>query len=133
MWQYSRFLSTSSCRWPTCGSSAFKDSFPFKGQEVAQTSTCPLGRPFALGRGILLIPGFIWSPRTLAVYDVTHSLPLGDIGRGFPSLRMRPQGISHTSLVLLESRVDKKLKSPLPYFPGYLLAIVQMLIGSLNS
>jgi hypothetical protein len=28
IWQYFRFLSTSQCRWPTCSSSAFKDSFP---------------------------------------------------------------------------------------------------------
>ena len=39
------------------------------------------------------------------MYDVAHSLPLGGAGRKFPSLRMRLKGISHTSLVLLESIV----------------------------
>jgi hypothetical protein len=29
----------------------------------------------ALGRWIILIPGFVQSPPTLAVYDVAHSLP----------------------------------------------------------
>ena len=30
------------------------------------------------------MPGFIRSPRTLAIYDVAHSLPRGGVGRGFP-------------------------------------------------
>ena len=41
----------------------------------------PLIRPprrlLALARGRILIPGFIRSPPTLAVYDFAHSLPLG--------------------------------------------------------
>ena len=44
----------------------------------------PPGRPQALGRGRILIPGFIRSLPTLAVYDVSHSLPLGGVGNGFP-------------------------------------------------
>ena len=37
-----------------------------------------------LGRGRILIPGFIRSPPTLAVYDVANSLPRGGVGRDFP-------------------------------------------------
>ena len=36
MWWYSRFLSTSSCRRSTCGTSAFKDSF-----SILKTRNCP--------------------------------------------------------------------------------------------
>ena len=35
----SRFLSTSSYSWPTCGSSAFKNNFPSYTQEVSLSST----------------------------------------------------------------------------------------------
>ena len=63
----------------------------------------PARRSLVLGRGRFLIPGFIRSHSTLAVYDVAHSLPLGGVDGVFPSLRMRPEGISHTPLVLLES------------------------------
>ena len=41
-------------------------------------------RLMELGRGRILIPGFIRSPPTLAVYAVARSLPLGGVGRGFP-------------------------------------------------
>ena len=41
----------------------------------------------------------------LAVYDIAHSLPVGGADRDFPSQRMRPKRISHTSLMLLESDV----------------------------
>jgi hypothetical protein len=34
--------------------------------------------------GRILIPGFICSPPTLAVVDVTHYIPLGNVGRDFP-------------------------------------------------
>ena len=44
----------------------------------------PPKRPLTLGRGRILIPGFIRSPPTLAVYDVAHSLPQGGVGWGFP-------------------------------------------------
>ena len=48
----------------------------------------PLNRPpkrsLALGRGRILIPGFIWPPPMLAANDVAHCLPLGGVGRGFP-------------------------------------------------
>jgi hypothetical protein len=47
------------------------------------------------------MPGFIRSPPTLAVCDVAHSVL---------SLRMRPEGISHTFLVLLESSFVLLLK-----------------------
>ena len=57
----------------------------------------PPKRPLALGRGRILIPGFVRSPPTLAVQDVAHSLPRGGVGSH--SLRLRPEGISHTSLV----------------------------------
>ena len=67
----------------------------------------PPKRRLALGRGRILIPGFIRSPPTLAVYDVAHSLPLGGAGRGSPSLRMRPEGISHTSGTLEGSPVSQ--------------------------
>ena len=36
----------------------------------------PPRRPLVVGRGSILIPGFIRSPPTLTVYDVTHPLPL---------------------------------------------------------
>jgi hypothetical protein len=49
---------------------------------------CPLirppRRPLALGRGRILIQGFIQSPPALAVCDVAHSLPLGMVDRDFP-------------------------------------------------
>ena len=45
---------------------------------------CPLRKALVLGRGRILIQGFILSPTTLAVYDVAHSLLLGGVGRGFP-------------------------------------------------
>jgi hypothetical protein len=41
-------------------------------------------RPFALGRGKILILGFIRTPTTLAVYGVAHSLPLKGVDRDFP-------------------------------------------------
>jgi hypothetical protein len=43
----------------------------------------PPGRPLALIKGGTHIPGFIWSPPTLAAYDIAHFLPLGGAGRGF--------------------------------------------------
>jgi hypothetical protein len=36
----------------------------------------PPGRPLALGKGGIFIPGFIRSPPTLAVFDVRINLPL---------------------------------------------------------
>ena len=57
----------------------------------------------ALGRGRILIPKFIRPPRTFTVYDVAHSLLLGGVGRGFHFTEDETEGISHTSLVLLES------------------------------
>jgi hypothetical protein len=44
----------------------------------------PLKRPLAFGKGRILIPGFVRSPPSLAVYDVAHSLSRGGVGRGFP-------------------------------------------------
>ena len=44
----------------------------------------PPRRSLALDRGRILIPGFIRSPPTLAVYDVAYSPLLGGIGRDFP-------------------------------------------------
>ena len=43
----------------------------------------PLIHPLILGRERILIPEFIRSPPLLTVYDVAHSLPLGDIDRVF--------------------------------------------------
>ena len=43
----------------------------------------PSGRPLALGRGRILIPGFIQSPPTAAIYGVAHPLLLGGVDRGF--------------------------------------------------
>ena len=42
----------------------------------------PPRRPFAIFRGRILPPGFIRSPPTLAVNDVSHFLPLGGTSRG---------------------------------------------------
>ena len=68
-------------RWPTCGSSALKGSFPSYGQENALTSTrSPVLILLALGRGRIHIPGFIQSPPTLAVYEV-RSLLLGGVDK----------------------------------------------------
>jgi hypothetical protein len=51
------------------------------------TDLYPLIRPptklFTLGRGRILIPGFIRFPPTLELCDVAHSLPLEIIGRDF--------------------------------------------------
>ena len=77
------FLSTSSCSWPTYGSSPFKDSFPSWGQEVSLTYTRPPRRPLHYFRGWIFILGFIRSPPRLVVYDVAHSLPLGLVNRDF--------------------------------------------------
>ena len=77
---------------PILGTS-FPDIYPL---------TLAPGRPLALGRGRILNPRFIRSHPTLAVYDGAHFFPQGGVGRGFPSLRMRFEGISHTSLVLFE-------------------------------
>ena len=85
MWWHSGFLSTSSCHWPTCGSrpsrivSHPKDKLPWP-----LPAHPPSGRSLALDRGRILIPAFIWSPPTLAVYDVAHTLLLGGVGGGFP-------------------------------------------------
>ena len=37
----------------------------------------------ALGTGRILIPGFFRSSPTLAVFDVSHFLPLGGVGKRF--------------------------------------------------
>ena len=64
------------------GRSAFK---VLTGKPTGKRS---LGRPRhrmdfkVIGR--ILIPGFIWSLPTLAVYSVVHSLVLGDVDWGFP-------------------------------------------------
>ena len=43
----------------------------------------------------------------LAAYGIAHSLLLASVERDFPfSLKMRLEGISHTSLVLLESSTE---------------------------
>ena len=44
----------------------------------------PPRRPLALGRGRIRIPGLIWSPPMLAIYNNAHSLPLGRVERDFP-------------------------------------------------
>ena len=54
MWLYSRFLCISSYRWPTCGSSTFKDSFPvLKTRSFPEVYLLirPLRRPLAFDRG----------------------------------------------------------------------------------
>ena len=78
MLQYSRFLSISSCRWPTCGSSSFQDSFSSQEQEVALTYSLirPPERPLAHGKGRVLIPGYIRFLPMLAICEVAHSLQL---------------------------------------------------------
>ena len=43
----------------------------------------PPGRSLALVRRRICIPGFIRSPSKLAVYDVSHSFPLGGLGKDF--------------------------------------------------
>ena len=48
--------------------------------------------------------------------DFSRSLPLAGVDRIFPSLRMRPEGISHISLVLLESRCRKDDKTKARYY-----------------
>ena len=53
----------------------------------------PSRRPLALDRGIILIPVYIRSSPTLLIHDVV------------PSLKMRPEGISHTSLVLIDCTI----------------------------
>ena len=60
----------------------------------------------AFGRRRILIPGFIQSPPMLAVYGVALSLSLCRRCRWrfFPSRRMSPKGICHTSVVLLERK-----------------------------
>ena len=48
----------------------------------------PPRKPFSLGRGRILIPGFIRSPPTLIVWDVAHSFPLGGADRDFPFIEV---------------------------------------------
>ena len=62
---------------------------------ILSTRSCPdlirpPKRPLALGRGRILIPGFIRSSPTLAVYNVAHYLPLGGAGKGFPFTEDEP-------------------------------------------
>ena len=56
----------------------------------------------SLNRARILILGFAGSPTSSALYDVVH-LPLGGVGRDFFYTEGETEGISHTSLVLLES------------------------------
>ena len=46
----------------------------------------------------------------LVVFEVAHSIQLGGASGIFPSLVMRPEGISRTSLVLLGSILNIVLK-----------------------
>ena len=52
-------------QFPILGTRSFPDLYPL------------IRPPLAFGRERILIPGFIRSPPTLAVYDIVHSLPLG--------------------------------------------------------
>ena len=57
----------------------------------------------AFGRGRILILGFIRSPPTVAVCDVAHCLSYQKVQVGiFSSLRIRPEGMSHTSSTFRE-------------------------------
>ena len=79
---------------------------------ILRRSSCPdhylLIRPskrhLALFKWRVLILRFIRSSPKLAMYNVSHSLPLGVEIRTFASLWLRPEGISNTFLVLLESK-----------------------------
>ena len=59
---------------------------------ILRTKSCPdlyplirtAGRSLVPSRGRILILEFIWSPPTLAVYDVAHSLPLRGPGKCIP-------------------------------------------------
>ena len=71
-----------------------------------QSSTLREGRWY-LVEGKILIQGLMRFPSTLTFYDVAHYLPRG----GAPSLRMKPEGISHTSLVRLDNYELELLKN----------------------
>ena len=53
--------------------------------------------------GEILIPGFIRSPSTLAVNDVSRRFLVGATGRDFPSVRIKSEGISHTCPSILRA------------------------------
>ena len=128
MEDYSRFLSTS-CRWSTCGWSAFKHSF-------LRTRSCtdlyPLIQsprsPLALVRGRILIPRFIPSPSTLAVCDVARSFLLG-VGEDFPFTEDETQGISHRLPLWYFWRAGLTLMTNLPeYGIGWLRSLMRNLV-----
>ena len=84
MWYYSRFLSTSLCRWPVMAhpSSMIVSHSKDKKLPYLYLLIWPLRRPLELGRRRTFIPGFIWSPPRLADYNLSH--PLGGVDRDFP-------------------------------------------------
>ena len=47
----------------------------------------------------------------LAVCDIAHALPVRAVVRVFLSMRMRPENISHTSLVIKEKFLHKNEKN----------------------
>jgi hypothetical protein len=59
----------------------------------------------ALGRGRILIPGFIWFPPTLAVYDIAHSLQLGGVGKGFSFTEVETKRLFSYLFGILESTI----------------------------
>ena len=76
MWQYSAhiFMPLANLRvislqgyFPTLKTRSCTDLYP-----LISISRCPL----ALGRGRIVIPGFIRFPLTLAVYEIAHSFPI---------------------------------------------------------
>ena len=73
--QYSHFLFATLCRWQTDGSSAFTDLSHSKNKKLPSHLPAhpPSVKTVVLGRRIILIPRFIQSSPTLAVYDIAHS------------------------------------------------------------
>ena len=75
----------------------------------------------------------------LAVYDLAQYIPLGGVGRDFPSLKMTPEDISHTSLVLLESNctllfiIRKLYKNTLPIIKSTMLIPSAVYLVGLSS
>ena len=92
----------------------------------------PLKRPLVLGRGKILIPEFVQSPPTLAVYDTGHSLPQGGVGRGFPftedETRRHFSYLSGTSL-----EVNKYLSYLIPMSCRLIMASVVNVLADGNT
>ena len=102
MWQYSQFLSTSSCRWLTLLHPPSRIVSHPKDKISTLSSALREGLWHLVGGEYLSRDSF--GPLLRQPSTMLPSLSRLEVQvRIFPSLRMRPESISHTSLVFLEN------------------------------